>query len=171
MNNRFVRRRLEAAFRELEKDGIICRGNFACCTSCASYELDQLMAGKDNIMGAIYWHSQDEEDFKRSGRVMIGFLSKKDDPVSYEQVARRAVQALENAGLGVFWEGTAARKIEVFLKGQKPQACSGPVSPAAKELIRRTGMPIAHAEEVVRRLSKKELEDLIKKLKERKSHD
>ena len=115
MDNRILRRLIRRAFRELRKDGLICCENFACCTTCASSEISDILDENPGALGAVSWNSQDEDDLRKTGRVMIGFLSSKDDPLLQVQVGLRAAQAFRDAGLEAIWDESPGRKIEIML--------------------------------------------------------
>ena len=110
MDNRKTRKKLRAAFTELRKDGILAEEAFSCCTTCATYELGQEI-NKKKALGGVYWNCQDEDGFRASGGVMIGFVDGSAKPA---EVAKRAVMAFEHQGLKVKWDGSERQKIEIF---------------------------------------------------------
>lgn len=66
---------LKPAFRELRKKGYIARMNFACCGSCAGYELneDAKKRGKD---GVINWNRQEDSSarsYGNNGKIHIAY--------------------------------------------------------------------------------------------------
>lgn len=109
MNNRVTRKKLRRSFEELRKDGILAEEAFSCCTTCATSEIAQMINEK-KALGGVYWNCQDEESFRQSGEVMIGFV---DGSASAIEVAKRAVMEFERQGLNVRWDGSAKRKIEI----------------------------------------------------------
>jgi hypothetical protein len=109
VNNRVTRRRLRKSFEELRKDGILAEEAFSCCTTCATSELGQMINEK-KALGGVYWNCQDEESFRQSGEVMIGFV---DGSASGIEIAKRAVMEFERQGLNVRWDGSERRKIEI----------------------------------------------------------
>lgn len=106
-----LRDKVVDAFRSLRKHGIVARANFCCCSSCASYELAQ-MVKKTNKKGYVYWHRQDEQSFWKTGDLYLGFGSYVDghDPA---HIGRIVVEALEKQALTVLWNGESSRRIKV----------------------------------------------------------
>jgi prepilin-type processing-associated H-X9-DG protein len=115
MNNRVTRRKLRRSFEELRKDGILAEEAFACCTTCATSELAQMINEK-KALGGVYWNCQDEDSFRHYGGVMIGFV---DGSASGIEVAKRAVLEFERQGLSVRWNGSERAKIEILPKKDK----------------------------------------------------
>ena len=115
MNNRELRQRVKKAFVELEKDGILCRSNFTCCTTCGSYEIEQL-AKKAKAGGGIFWHAQDEDSLRAAGHVVIGYIG-----VGYPQieVGQRAAVAFKDAGLKVDWNGNVGQRLQLSMPAAK----------------------------------------------------
>lgn len=100
---------------------------------------------KQGCKGGVYWHSQDDDTFKKYGCLMIGFvgsvgevksrvLKRFDDPLQAfpeeeklnefcdnelnsvaVEVAKEAVALFKKQGLSVKWNGTAGNRIEVEL--------------------------------------------------------
>jgi hypothetical protein len=110
MDNRRTRQRLRRAFEELRKDGVLAEEAFSCCTTCATSEL-ATMINEKKALGGVYWNSQDEDDFRRRGGVMIGFVDGSAKPI---EVANRAVMEFERQGLEVKWDGSERTKIEIL---------------------------------------------------------
>ena len=66
---------LAAAFADLEAHGVLARGKFSCCGTCASAEIWDEREGSDRWKGYIYYHQQDAENLAESGSTYIGFGS------------------------------------------------------------------------------------------------
>ena len=114
-----------AAFADLRKFGMICRANFSCCMNCAGTEIandvDKMPVEKRaEVVGAVFWHRQDEEHLASSGKLMIAY-----GPVtvykvgtfggSVESVGKLVAAALAQKGLVVTWDGNGDTRIEVDL--------------------------------------------------------
>ncbi len=117
-----TRSRVLAAFRELRKRGLLARANYMCCQSCAGYALaqrasDLKTAGKE-IVGVVFWHRQDDEYFRRSGRLYLAYgdvETREHGPIGMDtaSVGRLVVETLERHGLAVTWDGDPGRRILV----------------------------------------------------------
>jgi len=119
------RDRLTKAFREAGKRGLVARQNFSCCGGCASSELGSMATarGKD---GVVYYHRQDAERLRPSGRygrnpgadhVYLGYGSVHDGDAATVDVGNKVCEALARAGLAYEWDGGAATRIKVLLPG------------------------------------------------------
>lgn len=122
--------RLHKAFEELTYIGFLAFPNFACCTSCAGYELTcmaiKLIQSKERtkepgpkqIKGCIYWHAQNDECLREYGTVYLGY----GDMESVElgrigwdsgKAGVLIMEVLEKHGLIVRWNGDGETKIKV----------------------------------------------------------
>lgn len=103
---------LRAAFSKLRAEGIVARMNFACCQSCGLAELPQEEANKN---GYVFYHHQDAERLKNKGEVWLAWGIAGTGKNKQEKFGRRVCDILEGAGLRIFWNGDASRRIEVVL--------------------------------------------------------
>lgn len=109
-----IRGRVEDAFEGLEDQGIMCRPNYLCCTGCASGGIFTEMEDSDkDWRGGVYWHEQDDEGLMRSGYLYLGSGAFEDDDEKTVAIGEEIVEALEDEGLEVEWDGTASEKIRV----------------------------------------------------------
>ena len=93
-------------FKKLRKAGYIARQNFACCSSCASYELGELCESKgipEDSRKVVYYHRQDTDRFWKTGKLFLGWSGNGDE---IKQLAL-------DAGLSVEWDGTHEQRIQV----------------------------------------------------------
>ena len=106
---------LKEAFIKIRKQGIIARMNFWCCSSCASYDLNQKLKKDPRKKGYVFWHNQDEESFKRTGTVFLGFGSGKDSELGEEDktVAENIVKVLKEINIPYEWDGNPRIRIKV----------------------------------------------------------
>lgn len=113
-----MRRRIQAAFKELRRQGFIAKSNFACCMTCAVAELQDI-GNEKRRNKAVYWHRQDEEHFRETELLNIRFCyipSKGvdgDTSCLEHQVGEQVFVALRKASLNVEWEGDPGKCIVV----------------------------------------------------------
>ena len=113
--------KLNAAFANLRKQGFIARQNFACCGSCAGYEIstyvkDLKPARQAKVKGAITYNRQDGQ--AAFGRLYIGFgpvgvHGVGDFGLPAEEVGKALVEALTAQGLQVEWNGNPDERVKV----------------------------------------------------------
>jgi hypothetical protein len=65
--------RTDAAFGELNANGIVARADFSCCGSCASAEIGDELDDTRHWIGYVYFHSQDTDHLVDSGTTYIGY--------------------------------------------------------------------------------------------------
>lgn len=80
MTKHSVKLKLRNAFEELEKQGILSRMNFSCCSNCGGYEITQIAVEKikngtpkEAIKGCCFWHNQDEDGWKEGYNLMLRY--------------------------------------------------------------------------------------------------
>lgn len=100
---------VEAAFEQLDSQGVVARANFACCSSCARMEIGAEM--EDDSRGYVFFHYQTTETAVQSGELYLYFGAR--EPHSAEDVAGEIVGRLEDEGLPVLWNGEADTAIKV----------------------------------------------------------
>jgi len=75
--------RLNNAFKEMRKQGLITRQNYLCCQTCAGYGIttdvvEMIKNGrkkKEDIKGCVFYHHQDNELLKRNHSFYLAFGS------------------------------------------------------------------------------------------------
>jgi hypothetical protein len=113
--------RLDDAFADLERAGVVARKDFTCCRTCAMDEIaDEMdMAEGDgvDVRGFAFFHQQDTERAVAEGRLFIGFgpRDRRSDSPECFAVGRAVVDALRARGLRAAWDGGGERRIEVVL--------------------------------------------------------
>lgn len=108
-----TKNQLNEAFKQLRKEGIVCRMNFSCCNTCASYDLSEYLKDKPKKIGYTFWHKQEEESFKVTGSVWLGYSSSKDADKEVKIVAEKIVTKLKELNIPHFWDGSIHTKILV----------------------------------------------------------
>ena len=115
MHNK-IRKRLLDTFKELRKEKILPRANFMCCSKCASAVIWGSLL-KEKHVGAVYWTRNDEEYFKQTGKIYLGYGSKDETDEKDILVGKQLVFKLRSFGLDVEWNGNPNEK--VLVKGIK----------------------------------------------------
>ena len=115
--------RLDQAFAELNKIGIVARQHFSCCNSCGHRQIDAVLKreqGRRKVWGFAFFHAQDTEMAVRSGVLFITYDSADKRGKRAIEVGRRISDALRKAGLNVEWDGSYLQRVCVTgLKWQK----------------------------------------------------
>jgi hypothetical protein len=115
--------RLDRAFEELEREGIVARQNFTCCQTCGHSEIGGEIAlvqaqGRE-VHGYTFYHMQDTEGACADGFLYLAYGSVSGDRQETVNVGQRIARSLERAGLTVEWDGSAARRIGVRLQWRR----------------------------------------------------
>jgi len=58
---KLFREQISKFFTELQRQGIVCKKNYMCCTTCATHSLSQEC---DDTQSYLYYHSQDNDTLK-----------------------------------------------------------------------------------------------------------
>lgn len=125
MTRNEVRSNILKAFAYLRRKGIIARANFLCCQSCAGYDItkiaiEQVKAGK-KVNGCVFWHAQDEQDWKRKGSMCLAFGSMDswdhgEIGLPSEIVGNKVIEALQKYNVPYEWDGSSRKRIRVMDK-------------------------------------------------------
>ena len=111
--------RLDAGFAELEKSGIICRQDFADCTTCGYSEIwgeiKKVMHKGKVVRGFTFFHQQDTEGAVHNGGIHLGYGSLIDDEKADLAIATEVADALRRQGLRIKWDNSIKRRIGVEL--------------------------------------------------------
>lgn len=111
--------RLDAAFAELDRTGVVARMDFTCCQTCGVAEIDDEVGAGQDPAGYVFFHQQDSERLDgEDATLLLSFgVFRAADADAYEAAAlavgHRVRAALERAGLTVDWPGTTSRRIAV----------------------------------------------------------
>lgn len=111
--------RLDAAFAELDANGIISRQNFSCCQNCGSYEIGEQMqdaidSGRE-VRGYTFYHEQDTESGVEGYGVCLAYGSIEESEEAHIAMAHEIVSTIEKHGLHPVWNGELNKRIEVPL--------------------------------------------------------
>ncbi|WP_458689500.1 DUF6891 domain-containing protein [Nocardia tengchongensis] len=91
------RSRTQAAFDELNANGVIARADFSCCGNCASGEIGDERDGSRHWSGYVYFHSQDTNRLIEDGSTYIGygaFAPEDFDEAAYDRLSDQAKRDL-----------------------------------------------------------------------------
>jgi hypothetical protein len=107
--------RLDRAFGALGQEyNVVARHNFTCCQSCGHSEIwAEIREAQEHgpVIGYTFYHEQDTESAVDGGYLYLAYGAVEDDEEATREVARRIVRALEEAGLGVEWNGDLRQRI------------------------------------------------------------
>jgi hypothetical protein len=106
-----LRSQLKEAFKKLRNKKLYARMNFLCCGSCATYDLECKLKTSNTKLGYVFWHSQDEERFKNSGFVWLGYGGISEDKVL--KVGQIIVDTLSELNIPHEWSGDSNERIRV----------------------------------------------------------
>lgn len=106
--------RLEEAFAELDRHGIVARQNFACCQSCGHAEIweaiDDALQYRP-VLGYVFFHQQDTDNAVNGGYLYLAYGAVDGSSNGSLRVGHEVVAALERAGLHVEWSGDLNKRI------------------------------------------------------------
>lgn len=108
--------RLDEAFAELDRKGIVARHNFTCCQTCGhaeiSYELDETRQYRP-VRGYVFYHQQDTESAVMGYGLYLAYGAVNSTEVDSVAIGWEIVDTLRDAGLSVTWNGTINKRIHV----------------------------------------------------------
>lgn len=113
------------AFKSLRKQGFLARANFLGCQNCAGYDLtiqaEKKIEKGETVNGCVFWHSQDEENYKEDGCWYLAFgdlNSTKYGKIGFttEEVGKVVIGELKKRDVEFEWDGTPGSRI--LIKGE-----------------------------------------------------
>jgi hypothetical protein len=118
--------RLDAAFVELERSGIVARQNFTCCQTCGHYEIgDEITAAREagrEVRGYTFYHMQDTESAVEGGGLCLAYGALEPGDGALVAVGREIVKVLCRHDLKPEWDGSGAKRIFVSLDWKRRRA-------------------------------------------------
>lgn len=115
--------RLDQAFAELNRSGIVARQNFSCCQNCGHAEIgEEIDAAEKSGTGAIgytFFHVQTTEGAVETGDLYLAYGNVGGDETGSVRIGWAIVETLERWGLAVDWNGSIHKTIHVKLKWQR----------------------------------------------------
>jgi hypothetical protein len=115
--------RLDRAFDDLNRSGIVARQNFACCGNCGNAEIggeiDAAEKSGAKVIGYTFYHFQGTECAVAHGFLYLSYSDLKGEEAAGVRVGRSIVDTLQRHGLTVEWDGSYKQAILVKLKWQR----------------------------------------------------
>jgi len=115
--------RLDQAFAELEREGIVCRQDFTCCSRCGSRdiwdEIEQAQAEGVEVRGYAFYHSQDTDAAVDNGGLYLAYGGVASDEDGDVAVGCAIEEALQRNGLRTDWNGNPRRRIYVEVEWRR----------------------------------------------------
>jgi hypothetical protein len=114
--------KLDAAFKALERKGVVARQNFTCCSNCGHHEIwDEIKETrtKRKVIGYAFYHMQDTQAAVDGGGIYVKYSAVENDEVKKRLIGQKVVDALTAAGLKPGWDGDPGCAIEVRVKWRK----------------------------------------------------
>lgn len=109
--------RLDDAFAELERRGIVARQNFSCCGTCGHSEIwgemEQARDAGAEVWGYAFFHLQDTEAAVGGGGLYLKYGSA--EAGDEEAVAEELVEVLTAHGLAAGWNGQTSQCVGLSL--------------------------------------------------------
>jgi hypothetical protein len=107
--------KLDAAFAELESNGILARQDYLCCGTCAHaglYAEMQQAPPDSSVRGYVFYHGQDTEG-AIYGSIYLGYGSMECTEETMVGVANTVVETLRDHGITCEWNGQTNARILV----------------------------------------------------------
>jgi hypothetical protein len=118
--------RFDAAFADLERAGIVCRHDFACCGTCAAAEIwgeiEAERARGREVIGCAHYHHQDTERAIEGYGLYLSYCSVLRGDRPSVDIGRKIARAMRSHGLKVTWNGSVSNGIHVALDWKRRSA-------------------------------------------------
>lgn len=109
--------RLDRAFGELNRSGVVARQHFSCCGTCGvgdiHAEMDEVRERGGVVRGYTFFHVQDTEGAVENGGLFLSYGSPTQDEATALRIGHAVVDALERHGLKTMWNGEWSKRIGV----------------------------------------------------------
>jgi len=106
--------RLDEAYSELDRHGIVARQNFTCCQTCGHAEINTEIASTQQyrpVRGYVFFHWQDTETAVTNGYLYLAYGSVSGKESESVLIAREIVASLRRAGLEADWNDSVRTRI------------------------------------------------------------
>jgi hypothetical protein len=115
--------RLDFGFLMLEEErGIVARQHFTCCSTDGHNDIWAEIHQKQQcgpVAGYIFYHEQDTENAVRRGKLYLAFGAVQEGDDAACEIARCAVEVLQDVHLDVTWSGSPRERILAKLDWKK----------------------------------------------------
>jgi hypothetical protein len=117
--------RLDAAFEELNRRGVVARHDWWCCQNCGhgamadEVELQPERVPGVPVRGYAFYHNQDTEAAVDGGGLFIAYGAEAPGDESLLAIGHELVEVLKRHGLRVDWSGSTDKRIRVSLEWQR----------------------------------------------------
>jgi hypothetical protein len=108
--------RLDEAFSNLNRQGIVARQDFSCCNNCGFREIwDEIEEAEKRqpVEGYVFYHLQCTERVISTGQLLMAYGCIEEDPGTFVRVGNKIVAELRRVGLNASWAGTAGHPIVI----------------------------------------------------------
>src|SRR5262249_15285426 len=109
--------RLDAAFAELERDGVVCRQNFSCCGNCGcaeiGAEMEEVRSAGRGVLGYAFYHMQDTESAAEGYGLCLNYGATEGGEGPAVRIGRQIVAVLNRHGLRTEWDGSWSKRIQI----------------------------------------------------------
>jgi len=111
--------RLDRAFDELNRAGIVSRQNFSCCGTCGAAEIECEMKDEEEkgitVRGYTFYHMQDTESATDGYGLCLNYGSVVNGEEAAISIGHEIVDAMQRNGLKTQWDGSWSKRIIVSL--------------------------------------------------------
>lgn len=108
--------KLDEAFAELDRNGIVARQNYTCCQTCGhteiGYELGKTSVHR-RVRGYVFFHHGDTENVVNADHLYLAYGSLNQGDEEVLAVAHEAVAVLRKHGFTVEWNGRIEKRIGI----------------------------------------------------------
>jgi len=112
--------RLDAAFADLERDGIVARQDFSCCGTCGAADIEGEMENAGaSTRGYAFYHMQDTDSAAEGSGLYLSYGSAEEGEGPALAVAREVVETLRKHRINADWDGSWSHRIRVPLTWQR----------------------------------------------------
>ena len=127
---REIKWRIEFAFKQMIKLGVLSEPDYLCCNTCGHDDLGRLTQ-EVGARGWAFYHMQDEDDLRNRVECCVSYGGAADlcDPPPPESmytldVGNLLEEKLEKAGLETHWNGDIRQRINIKLPKRRKNSCS-----------------------------------------------
>jgi hypothetical protein len=122
--------RLDAAFDELEREGIVCRQNFSCCGTCGQVEIgDEIRQAEANgraVRGYSFYHFQDTDAAVEGHGLYLNYGGMEEGDAATTRIGQEVARVLARHGLTVCWNGRPETRIYVKMDWKRRRPLTVP---------------------------------------------